>query len=468
VTVKTRYRVVAYELDAGAQTLPAPACNRWRVAMALATSAVRIAATEDQPTADLIPALEGIGMPTDKAVAALVSHAARLRRNLSDKDVDPVRVDRRSVTFSNLAGVVRLGPGIEIDLAPKFLSHQEPDWREDFIAIASITGEGRILAGENVTAEVRHVHDLASLLGHVFSEEFSANRRTPLRVYQRRRWRDHGLDGELDFDELHVQDPEGLPQRAILRDSMNPFNALLARATELLLMDVRHPQVRARLTAMRSALGAQRQPLAHLPPIPSRHRRWAPLLDLAQHVVEGFEISLRAGDRGAPGFVIRSWQAWERLLYLALRNSSTLEVVEFKPKYTWGARGSTPIKVTPDLSYAVGILDAKYKGKAEDVQGLVNQSDLMEAAAFMAASKQDRISLLYPRTAASGPRWELGTGRIFDRAELTGGKTVLGVEIEVRGYGARGGYRSFAERLSAAVAALVEGPLDLLVPGRAV
>ena len=436
--------------------------------MALSTTAVRVEATEDQPNVDLIPALEAAGMSADKAVATMVAHASRLRRQVSEKKVDPVRVDRRTVTFSNLSGVVRLGAGIEIDLAPKFLSHEEDDWREDFIAIASATGEGRILAGENVTSTLRHVHDLASLIGHVFSEEFFAHRRTPLRVYRRRRWRDHALDGDLDFDELHVRDPDGLPQRAIIRDLQNPFNALLARAAELMLTEVRHPQVRARLTAMRHALGPQSLPPRHLPPIPSRHRRWAPLIDLAQQIIAGFEISLRTGDRAAPGFLLRSWQAWERLLYYGLRDGIGPDVVAFQPRYDWGKRGETKIKVKPDVSVAVALIDAKYKGKAEDVQGIVGQADLMEAAAFMGASEQDRISLLYPRTAASGKRWEPGAGRVFDRADLTGDKTVLGVEIEIRGYGARGGHRAFSERLSTVVSTLVEDDLALLVPGREV
>ena len=96
-------------------------------------------------------------------------------------------------------------------MAPKFLSDSEWDWREDFIAIASVTGEGTILAGQNVSATVSNVHDLASLIGHVFAEEFFAHRRTPLRVYQRRRWREVALDGDLDVDEALVPDPDGLP-----------------------------------------------------------------------------------------------------------------------------------------------------------------------------------------------------------------------------------------------------------------
>jgi 5-methylcytosine-specific restriction enzyme subunit McrC len=436
---------------------------------------IRVSVTEDVPNSELLPALRGAGMSADHALATVVRQAGKLRQFAAATDAEgtrgePVRIDRDRVTFSNLAGVIRVGPGIEVDLAPKFLGDAEPDWREDFIAIASVTGEGMILAGQNVSATVSHVHDLASLIGHVFGEEFFAHRRTPLRIYQRRRWRDYALDGDLDIDEALVPDPDGLPQRAIQRDLRNPFNALLAHAATLLLTDVRHPLVRTRLAAVVKALGPQGPPPSHLPPVPSRHRRWAPLIELARQVAAGFEISLREGSTAAPGFLLRSWQAWEQLINRALRDAFGPGAVSAKRPYLWGRRGAAEINVRPDVSFTgtatSGILDAKYKGRAEEVQAAVGHADLMEAAAFMAASSRERIALIYPRTAAGGSRWAAGTCRVFDRADLHGGRVVLGVEVEVRGFGARGGRRMFTDKLAEGVIFTLSAPIDEIRPGR--
>jgi hypothetical protein len=439
------------------------------------TGVTRVSATEDVPNFELLPALRDAGMSADHALATVVRQAGKLRQFVAATDNEgsrgePVKIDRDRVTFSNLAGVIRVGPGIEVDLAPKFLSHIEPDWREDFIAIASVTGEGMILAGQNVSATVSHVHDLASLIGHVFAEEFFAHRRTPLRVYQRRRWRDHALDGELDIDEALVPDPDGLPQRAFQRDLRNPFNALLAHAATLLLTEVRHPLVRSRLADVVKALGPQGPPPSHLTPVPSRHRRWAPLIELAQQVVAGFEISLRKGSAAAPGFLLRSWQAWEQLINRSLRDAFEPGAVSAKRSYLWGRRGAAEINVRPDLSITgtatTGILDAKYKGRAEEVQAAVGQADLMEAAAFMAASSYERIALLYPRTAASGARWATGKCRVFDRADLQDSRVVLGVEVEVRGFGSQGGRRLFTDNLTQGVIFALSAPIHELRPGR--
>lgn len=437
--------------------------------MATKSGIIRVTATEDVPNTKLLPALRDAGMSDDHAIATVVGQASRLRHYAGKAESDAVKVDRNKVTFSNLAGVVRLGRGIEVDLAPKFLSDADDDWREDFIAIASVTGEGRILAG-HVSATLAHVNDLASLIGHVFAEEFFAHRRTPLRVYQHRRWRDFSLDGDLEIDDALVPDPDGLPQRAIVRDLHNPFNALIKRAATLLLAEVRHPVVRTRLASVSGILGQQHPAPRHLPTLPSRHRRWQPLLDLAKQVVDGFEVSLRDGSTRAPGFLLRCWQAWERLLYLALRDAFGPAAVTPKEAYLWGRRGTAKIHVTPDLSIgttATGIIDAKYKGRGDERQTAVSQSDLMEAAAFMAASGHDRIMLLYPRTAAGGPRWTTGEGSIFDRADLFDGKTVIGAEVEVRGYGGRGGRQLFTANLARGVTALLDDPTETLQPGRA-
>ena len=416
---------------------------------------VRVPATEYVTSTDVLPALIAAGMTSTEATAVLTRNSARLRRSLGLSEGDgPFIVDGETVKVVDVAGVVRLAPGVELDVAPKFLGFEHPGWREDLLAISNYTHRGTFTS-QHVRARIGHTGDLASAIGRAFVDEFWKHYRTPLRLYREQRWRDFALDGDLDTDEVHERSADGLPQRAVVLDRRNQYNAMMARAADVLIADVRDSTVRAQLLRVRGVLGAQDEPPRHVRPLPARHRPWTALVELSERITSGADLTLHADRYEAPGYVLRTWEAWERLTFLAIRTQLGFSAVSAQQAYLWGARDDGAIRVKPDVTIRnhpdVRLVDAKYKTRLDRKSQRISQGDLMEAAAFMAACETERIVLLYPRSANAGPPQPCGTASVFDRAQPRARTTVLGVEVEVRGFSARSAHRRFGERLTAAI-----------------
>jgi 5-methylcytosine-specific restriction enzyme subunit McrC len=409
----------------------------------MATPIRRVGATEYRQSRALLPELRAAGLSREAAVDAVVRTGSRLRRSWRlDDSTSPISVDpdTEAVKFSNVAGVIRIVPGVEVDVAPKFLGHNHPGWREDLLAIANITGEGRILATELVAASYGEARDLASLIGRVFVEQYWANRRRPLHVYRSRAWRGWSLDGELDLTHFPVVvDEDGLPQRAVLLDRRNPYSAVIRAAAEVLVREVTEPDLR---TELERAISTK----------------------LSKRVLQSFDVALEPGDLWAPGFVVRTWQAWERLIHASYRRELGFARVSYQRPLLFGHRllstgvtekaWVTPdVTVDPDTTPPV-LYDAKYKVASGPGPLRVAGTDLQEALAFMSAAGADEITLLYPREADDGPTDPAGRCRAIERVALPGGKSVLALDVEVRGIGVRGGFRAFTRELVSSAAAV--------------
>jgi 5-methylcytosine-specific restriction enzyme subunit McrC len=421
----------------------------------------RVEATENRWSQEIVPTLRATGLDQQQAVGLLTNAGERLRQRLGLGDENPIKADGNKAKISGLAGVVRLTPTVEIDLAPKFLGHSYSGWREDFIAISNITGEGRLLTGEPVYARYGASSDLASLIGRMFVDDYWRNHRQPLRVYKQRKWRDWSLDGDIDFDEFIERSPEGVPQTAIILDRDNAFTGVIARAAQLLMAQVRDPGVRHELSSVLTTLPTNPAIPSRLPPLPSRHQRWEPLVELSQQIVEGFDLTLENGPLQGPGFIVRTWQAWERLVYLALRQGLGVNRVTAHELHELGERNGEPFDVNPDVTSAGEsgerwLLDAKYKTRFWGGETRVSQGDVYEALAFLDGAEARTIVLAYP--AAARPDREprpCGTCEVFERITVDE-RAILGVEVEVRGLGRAGGYRAFADAFTWGVAGLFE------------
>ncbi len=428
-------------------------------------SRIRLQVTEYLASTNVVPGLLAAGMTANEVTATLTRASARLRRNfkLTDSDSGPILVDGDIVKVVDVAGVLRLAPGAELDVAPKFLGDQHDGWREDLLAISNYTQRGQ-LSAQSVRSQVGHTGDLASIIGRAFVDEFSRHNRKPLRLYQHQRWRDFSLDGDLDTDEVYERSADGLPQRAVALDRRNPYNALMAAAADVLIADVLDSSVRNQLVRVRRTLGGQPAPPKKIRPVPARHQPWAGLVELSERIVSGADLTLHADRYEAPGFVVRTWEAWERLTFLALRHELGHGNVKAQVEFDWGWRSTGDlIKVKPDVSIpqssgAPRLVDAKYKTRIDKTNLRITQADLMEAAAFMTACDAQRIVLLYPRNVLTGHARVCGAAAIFDLATVKPGYQVLGVDVEVRGFSARGEHRRFAERLTAAVEAGLTHP----------
>ncbi len=173
--------------------------------------------------------------------------------------------------------------------------------------------------------------------------------------------------------------------------------------------------------------------------------------------VAGFGMNFELEEAPAPGFVVKTWPAWEDLLYLAMRTGLSGDEVESQQGHTFGKRDGKEFAVTPDgtvSNHGVKFLwDAKYKADWERGRRRVSATDVYEANAFLEAAKVGQIALLYPRLARDEV---VACGEVeeFETVELSAG-TIYGLAVEARGISARGGFQTFSSNLVRGVTELL-------------
>jgi hypothetical protein len=176
-------------------------------------------------------------------------------------------------------------------------------------------------------------------------------------------------------------------------------------------------------------------------------------VELSRIVASGADLTLHADRFEAPGFVIRTWEAWEQLVFRALRSRLGFERVRHHLPFDWGEREQKPVKVYPDVTILGDeeprLLDAKYRTHLESGRRRIHRDDLMEAAAFMTAAGTEKIVLLYPRPGDADPV-PCGKSEVFDVVTLSPGHRVLAADVEVRGFSVRHAHRTFSAELAAA------------------
>jgi 5-methylcytosine-specific restriction enzyme subunit McrC len=419
-------------------------------------SPYRISLTENKARPVLAAAAAELGQ-TRQEVAALLAETSRRLRKLQRLKNEPIVIDGDHVKVVELAGLIRVETGLELEVAPKFLGHETDGWREDFFRIASLAQSGRILPHEEISAGRGQSNDLASLVGRVMVALFKEEQRRPIRLYRHRRWDDFEIDGDLDEESVFLPSETGFAQEKIVLERGNRFNEIIAEAARLLIAEVEDQDVRRQLQRIFAQLSPQRRPLtvAGSPQrVSSRHRRWQQLYDISRRVVAGFGMDFELEEAPAPGFVLKTWPAWEDLVYLAMRTGLRGDEVEAQQSHTFGKRDGKDFAVTPDgtvSNQGVKFLwDAKYKADWERGRRRVSAPDVYEADAFLEAASVGQIALLYPRLATAGEAIGCGAVEVFETVELSTG-TIYGVAVEARGISARGGFQNFSKNLAAGV-----------------
>lgn len=387
------------------------------------------------------------------------------RRLQAELAVDtPIEIKGDNVRVMDVAGVVRLNPRLELEVAPKFLGAKWEDWREDFFVVAALSRFGRVLPREDIIAGTAARRDLATLLGHIVVREYWRNQRRPLRLYHHRTWQAFDIDGELDPEEAVLPQPGGFTQNAPIFDRDNGYMRTIHDAVGVLVPEVSSGLVRQQLERVHAA--TRPSPTARRPSVithrlPSRHRRWQTLYDLSRDVLRGFGAGYVEADRlFAPGFVLKTNATWEDLIGQGLRSGFPGARVRPQKPYVLGTRNGHPVPVYPDFSVErLGlpriIADPKYR-TGQDEAVTVARGDLYEALAYAHAAQVDRIALVYPRS-ASTHRADVGTVTLADSYEITG-KQVSALAVECRGLGAKSGFAAFAQRLAAGIS--VHGSIE--------
>ena len=401
------------------------------------------------------------GLPITRITYLLQLAADRAALSLGFAN-SPLQISGQRVRATDFAGLLRIAPSLELEVAPKFLGSAVPGWREDFFFLATLSRHGRLLSGDRWRAASNANTDLATLIARAIIEGYWDNYRRPIRTYRRRLENQLAIEGDVDPEDLRMPEEDGFAQTVIRFDRTNPFNAAVSAACAELLPEIQDADVRASLGRIIQSLGAQ-TPLRDLRPkrLPSRARAWQATYVLALDVLRGFGLSYEGGDTIAPGFVLSTWQAWEDLVTISMRAHFGRSAVAAQQGHQLGHRqrkdegGWSPqrsLMVTPDLKvdgskagFGEMLVDAKYKGRWHQGRQRVAEADVYEAMAFAKAANATRIVLVYPKAASAAPM-PVGTTTIFERVEVDE-LTIWGVQAEVRGIARKSGLRNFSAGL---------------------
>lgn len=399
-----------------------------------------------------------IGVDRTKANSLLTDAGARAGSSLGLK-YNPISVDAKGARAIDFAGLIRLAPSLELEVAPKFLGLDEADaaWREDFFFLSTLSRHGRLLATERLSASGGTPRDLSTLVARAITSMYETRKRRPLRSYRRVREADFFIDGEPDPVDLIFPSPDGFEQELIRFDRRNGWNADIVAAAKELLPEVSDPSAAGSLVRLIEDLSPQNAPASRRRSIPARHRAWKPLHELSIDVLGGLGLNYKQGQAHAPGYLVSTWRVWEDLLTVASRLGFGRAVVIPQKGFQLGNRtrvstgAMSKLLVYPDCVIESDgvrprtLLDAKYKGHVEKGQLRVSEADIYEALAFARATACDRVLLAYPALPSDKPQ-PVGTCTVFEKAQV-GAVQVVGIQIESRLISKVGALRTFAANL---------------------
>lgn len=405
-----------------------------------------------------------IGVDRTKANSLLMEAGSRAASSLR-LNYNPISVDAKGARAIDFAGLIRLAPSLELEVAPKFLGLDDTDaaWREDFFFLSTLSRHGRLLASERLSASGGTPRDLSTLVARSITSMYEARKRRPLRSYRRVREADFFIDGDPDPVDLIFPSPDGFEQELIRFDRRNGWNADIVAAAKELLPEVSDPSAASSLVRLIEDLSPQNAPANRRKPIPARHRAWKPLHELSIDVLGGLGLNYKQGQAHAPGYLVDTWRVWEDLLTVAARLGFRRSAVLPQKGFPLGTRTKistgavSKLSVYPDCVIESDgtrprmLLDAKYKGHVEKGQLRVSESDIYEALAFSRATGCNLVALAYPAQPGNSPQ-PVGSCTVFEKA-VVDAVQIVGIQIESRLISKTGALRTFAANMAAGVSA---------------
>lgn len=394
-----------------------------------------------------------------KARELLLNAGSRVRGTLG-LETSPVALIADRFQFQNFAGLLVLAPGLELEVAPKFLGSAQ-GWREDFFLLATLSHHGRLLDQEGLRSSSDATSDLATLIGRSLVEMYWRNQRRPLRAYRRLHQKEFSLEGDFEPEDLINPGEEGFEQQVTVFTRLNPYNAVIGAAAAQLAPVVPDAETRARLERVAQHLPRQPAPLRlKNQRLPSRTRGWQPTFDLSLDILRGLGGAYDPRNALAPGFVMQTWQVWEHLVTISIRSGLGGKNVSVQSGRVLGKRyaGSSPtnLNVYPDIVVSIEsdegprgvIIDAKYKGHIERGHYSVSNADIYEALAFSRATSIKDVVLAYPRIASEVSTSAKDVGHVaeFSRIDVEDVR-IRAIELGVRGISQRGGLKKFSSAL---------------------
>lgn len=396
-----------------------------------------------------------LGIDRTKVEILLADAGNRVAASLGLK-YNPITFDRNGIRAIDFAGLVRLAPSIELEVAPKFLGLDDTDatWREDFFFLSTLSRHGRLLANERLSASGGAPRDLSTLIARSFISMYEGRKRSPLRSYRKAIEADFYIDGDADPMDLVFPSSDGFNQEVIRFDRKNEWNANIMAAAKELLFEVSDPSTAGSLMRLIEDLSPQYSYANRSKAIPARYRAWQPLHELSIDILSGLGINYKQGQAHAPGYVVSTWRIWEDLLAIAARIGFGQSSVISQKGFVLGERTklttntASPLSVFPDciVEAAEGrsriILDSKYKGHVEKGQLRLAEADIYEALAFSKATRCDRVILAHPARPL-GKVARLGGIAVFEIIRVDA-VCIAGIQVESRGISKRGALKIFA------------------------
>lgn len=427
----------------------------------MVTPRTRLSLVEYGSPVDLSHAIaDAIGVDRIKANSLLLEAGNRAASSLR-LNYNPISVDAKGTRAIDFAGLIRLAPSLELEVAPKFLGLDDTDtaWREDFFFLSTLSRHGRLLASERLSASGGTPRDLSTLVARSITSMYEARKRRPLRSYRRVREADFFIDGDPDPVELIFPSPDGFEQELIRFDRENGWNGDILAAAKELLPEVSDPSAASSLVRLIEDLSPQNVAANRRKPIPARHRAWKPLHELSVDVLGGLGLSYKQGQSHAPGYLVNTWRVWEDLLTVAARLSFGRSAVVPQQGYPLGTKirmrtgALSKLSVYPDCVIEQDgtrprmLLDAKYKGHVEKGQLRISETDIYEALAFSKATGCNLVALAYPAQPGAVPQ-PVGACMVFEKV-VVDSVQIVGIQIETRLISRAGALRAFAANMAA-------------------
>jgi len=340
----------------------------------------------------------------------LLIRAADRVRGILELESVPLSINADRFQFQNVAGLLVLASGLELEIAPKFLG-DAPGWREDFFLLATLSHHGRLLDNEGLKSSARATSDLATLIGRSLVEMYWKNQRRPLRTYRRLNQNEFAIEGDFNPEDLSAPEEHGFAQWMTSFTRENPYNAVIRAAADQLAPIVPDVETRLRLERLAQHLPKQPRPSRLVDRrLPSRSKSWQPTFDLSLDILRGLGGTYDPKNAFAPGYVVKTWQVWEQLVSLSLRTTFSPKNLVLQPQHKLGTRtqydSTRDLNVYPDAIVGIVgekgtrrvIVDAKYKGHIDRAFTSIANADIYEGLAFARATGINEVVLAYPRT----------------------------------------------------------------------
>lgn len=397
----------------------------------------------------------GIGEGDARLAFEQLGERIRARLRLSSS---PLSLTSTGLVTKGFAGSVGLDGGFEIEVAPKYAHADNPHWRQDLLFMSMLSKHGDLLLQNQIYGTQSTANDLASLVAEVLLRLFYGNRRTPLKVHRYVDFHSFALEGDIEPEDLLLPDSEGFKQRRFQFDSDNEFSSTVRAAAVQLSHVVRDPSLLARLRRLVADIGpVSRKPSTLRRVLPTRLRRWQTLYDLSFDVTRDKSLSPGQGLHRLPGFVISTWQTWQdfvgRALVLGFGASSVLLQQNYPLGVSHRKGVTTSVRTTPDCVLTGFspqlIVDAKYKGRADDDLARISDGDFYETLGFMRGVPTSRAVLIYPST--GGKTYQTGRTEILEDIRLSNGDRMWAVSLDVNGISRPSGLLAFTEGLKQCV-----------------